>query len=68
VLTARRRATLRAADPALLEAYLALEGRLPQPRESYERVFEELNEALKHTLADLSPEVADTRIPARRTN
>jgi DNA-binding MarR family transcriptional regulator len=53
-ITARGRATLEAADPALLAAYLALEERLPRPREEYEQLLEELNAALEGALATLS--------------
>jgi hypothetical protein len=42
-----------AAEPALLEAYLALERHLPRPREEYERLLGELNGALENALADL---------------
>jgi DNA-binding MarR family transcriptional regulator len=52
-LTARGAAIMRAADPALLEAYLALERRLPRPRQEYERAFDELNEALELALEDM---------------
>ena len=53
-ITARGTATLRAADPALLEAYLALERHLPRPRAEYERMLDELNAALEGALADLT--------------
>jgi DNA-binding MarR family transcriptional regulator len=52
-LTARGRAVMPAADPALLEAYLALERHLPRPRAEYERMLDELNDALEHALEDL---------------
>jgi DNA-binding MarR family transcriptional regulator len=52
-LTARGRAVTVAADPALLEAYLALERHLPRPRVEYEQVLDELNGALEHALEDL---------------
>jgi DNA-binding MarR family transcriptional regulator len=52
-LTARGEAATRAADPALLEAYLALEGHLPRPLEEYERMLDELNEALQLALEDV---------------
>jgi DNA-binding MarR family transcriptional regulator len=52
-LTARGRAVTVAADPALLEAYLALERHLPRPRAEYEQMLAELNEALEHALEDL---------------
>ena len=47
VLTRRGDLATRAADPALLEAYLALEERLPRPLRDYERMLDELNEALE---------------------
>jgi hypothetical protein len=37
----------------LYEAYLALEHRLPRPREEYEAMFDELNQALEEALEDL---------------
>jgi DNA-binding MarR family transcriptional regulator len=52
-ITARGRATLEAADPALLAAYLALEEQLPRPREEYEQLLEELNAALEGALGTL---------------
>ena len=51
-LTARGAALTQAADPALLDAYLALEGRLPRPRAEYERMLDELNQALERVLED----------------
>ena len=42
----------RAADPALLEAYLALERRLPRPRTEYERAVAEVSHALESFLAE----------------
>jgi DNA-binding MarR family transcriptional regulator len=53
-ITARGTAVLRAADPALLEAYLALEDRLPRSREEYEQMLDELNRALEGALDELS--------------
>ena len=50
VPTRKGEAITRAADPALLEAYLALERRLPRPLEHYEQALDELNEALQQTL------------------
>jgi DNA-binding MarR family transcriptional regulator len=47
VLTRRGDLATRAADPALLEAYLALEERLPRPLRDYEQMLDELNEALE---------------------
>ena len=44
----------RAADPALLEAYLALERRLSRPREHYEHRLGELAAALTETLEELN--------------
>ncbi len=43
-----------AADPVLLEAYLALERRLSRPREEYEQRLGELGAALVETLEELS--------------
>ena len=42
---------IRAADPALLEAYVAVEARLPRPLAEYERMIDELNLALEGALA-----------------
>lgn len=50
VLTRRGEAVTEAADPALLEAYLALEQRLQLPLEQYELMLDELNAALQGTL------------------
>ena len=47
VLTQRGEIAVRAADPALLEAYVALEERLPRPLLDYEAMLDELNEALE---------------------
>ena len=47
VLTERGDIAVRAADPALLVAYVALEGRLPRPLREYEVMLDELNEALE---------------------
>jgi DNA-binding MarR family transcriptional regulator len=52
-LTSRGGAVTQAAGDALHEAYLALESHLPRPREEYERMFDELNEALEEALEDL---------------
>lgn len=49
-LTPEGEAMTRAADPALLEAYVALEARLPRPLADYERMLDELSDALKATL------------------
>lgn len=56
--TARGRTLLDAADPALLDAYRALERRLPRPREEYERMFAELNDALEATFGSLVGDVS----------
>lgn len=55
-LTARGKAVTRAADPALLQAYLALEARLPRTLGEYERTLDELNGALQGALEDLLAE------------
>ena len=52
-LTPRGGAVTQAAGDALLEAYLALERHLPRPREEYERMFDEVNQALERALEDL---------------
>ena len=52
-LTAKGAATMRAADPALLEGYLALESRLPRTLEEYEEMLDELVESLASALDDL---------------
>ena len=49
-LTPAGEAMTRAADPALLGAYLAVEARLPRPLAEYERMLDELAEALRGTL------------------
>jgi DNA-binding MarR family transcriptional regulator len=62
VLTRRGEIAIRAADPALLEAYLALEERLPRPRRDYELMLDELNDALEGARAALeAPAPARTR-------
>lgn len=53
-ITARGVRTLERADPVLLDAYLALEARLPRPRTEYEQILAELNEALSHALDALA--------------
>jgi DNA-binding MarR family transcriptional regulator len=55
-LTARGKAATRAADPALLQAYLALERRLPRQLAEYEEMLDELNGALQGALEDLLAE------------
>jgi DNA-binding MarR family transcriptional regulator len=47
VLTAAGKRSIEAADPALLRAYLAVERRLPQPLEDYQRALDEVIEALE---------------------
>jgi DNA-binding MarR family transcriptional regulator len=47
VLTARGKRVIAAADPALLDAYLAVEQRLPRPLRVYEAMIDEVNEALQ---------------------
>ena len=49
-LTPDGEAMTRAADPALLQAYLALEARLPRPLAEYEGMLDELSDALAGTL------------------
>ena len=51
-LTDRGELLARAADPALLEAYLALERRLPRASADYEQRLDELDAALTAILAD----------------
>jgi DNA-binding MarR family transcriptional regulator len=51
-LTEKGEVLARAADPALLEAYLALERRLPRPTDDYEQRLNELDAALAGVLAD----------------
>jgi DNA-binding MarR family transcriptional regulator len=63
-ITARGTAILRAADPVLLEAYLALEERLPRRREEYERMLDELNEALEGALGALSETAVAASAPS----
>jgi DNA-binding MarR family transcriptional regulator len=52
-LTSKGDATMHAADPALLEGYLALERRLPRTLEEYEELLDELTEALASALDDV---------------
>ena len=53
VLTRRGEAVTDAASPALLEAYRALEQRLPRPLEEYELMLDELSDALQEALESL---------------
>jgi DNA-binding MarR family transcriptional regulator len=55
VLTARGKAMIAAADPALFVAYRELERRLPRPLTEYERMLDELNAALHEVV---EPETA----------
>jgi DNA-binding MarR family transcriptional regulator len=64
-LTGRGKAVMQAADPALHEAYLALERHLPRPRDEFERALDELNEALEHALAELDATSRRVSTPAR---
>jgi DNA-binding MarR family transcriptional regulator len=52
-VTEKGEVLVRAADPALLSAYEVLERRLPRTRADYERLLEELGEALAATLGEL---------------
>jgi DNA-binding MarR family transcriptional regulator len=61
VLTRRGEAVTQAADPALLEAYLALEQRLRLPLEQYELMLDELNDALQETLGSLGKSPSSAR-------
>jgi DNA-binding MarR family transcriptional regulator len=51
-LTDKGELLARAADPALLQAYLAVERRLPRASEEYEARLDELDKALAGILAD----------------
>jgi DNA-binding MarR family transcriptional regulator len=53
-LTPRGRRVVEAASDALLDAYVALERRLPRPLSAYERALDELNASLELTLRDLT--------------
>ena len=50
VLTAAGKRTIQAADPALLRAYVAVERRLGRPLEDYQRMLDEVVEALAGAL------------------
>ena len=50
VLTTAGKRTIQAADPALLRAYLAVERRLGRPLEDYQRMLDEVIEALAGAL------------------
>ncbi len=62
-LTRKGRLLARAADPALLQAYLALEERLPRPLEEYEQMLAELIAALGE-VAELTPLPPPARVRA----
>jgi DNA-binding MarR family transcriptional regulator len=51
-LTAKGEVLVRAADPALLEAYLALERRLPRASSEYQTRLDELDSALTQMLGE----------------
>ena len=51
VLTAAGKRAIQAADPALLRAYLAVERRLGRPLEDYQRMLDEVIEALAGALS-----------------
>ena len=61
VLTRRGETVLEAADPALLEAYVALERRLRLPLEQYELMLDELNDALQEALETLHDSPSSAR-------
>jgi hypothetical protein len=50
---------VRAADPALAEAYATLERLLPKRLAHYERALDELNSALEQAVAELAPAADD---------
>jgi DNA-binding MarR family transcriptional regulator len=54
-LTSRGELMVRAADPALAEAYATLERLLPKRLAHYERALDELNSALEQAVAELAP-------------
>jgi DNA-binding MarR family transcriptional regulator len=60
-LTSRGEVMVRAADPALAEAYAALERVLPHPLTHYEATLGELNEGLERALVELSGSQAGDR-------
>jgi DNA-binding MarR family transcriptional regulator len=64
-LTKRGETVIRAADPALLEAYLALEARLERPLAEYERTLAELNRALADVLDAEEPPRESVTEPRR---
>jgi len=67
VLTAHGKTVVEEAGEALLEAYLAVERRLPRPLMYYERVFDEVTDALREALGAAAPEVsAQTTAPTAR--
>ena len=60
VLTARGESMIRAADPALAEAYSALRRLLPRPLAEYEQMLDELNAALERVVAPATAETPRT--------
>src|SRR5215208_2075497 len=58
VLTAHGKTVVEEAGEALLEAYLAVEQRLPRPLADYERVFDEVTDALRQALGAAAPQVS----------
>jgi len=58
-LTSRGELMVRAADPALAEAYATLERLLPKRLAHYERALDELNSALEQAVAELAPAADD---------
>jgi DNA-binding MarR family transcriptional regulator len=56
-LTPRGELLARAAGEPLLRAYLALEERLPRPLEEYQRVLDELTQAVQGVLAEVPAEI-----------
>jgi DNA-binding MarR family transcriptional regulator len=60
-LTSRGEVMARAADPALADAYAALERVLPRPLADYEETLGELNSGLERALAELSGSPAGDR-------
>jgi DNA-binding MarR family transcriptional regulator len=55
VLTAHGKTVVEEAGEALLEAYVAVERRLPRPRREYEQMLDEVTEALQGALEPVAP-------------
>ena len=67
VLSTNGKTVVEEAGDALFEAYLAVERRLPRPLMYYERVFDEVTDALREALGAAAPEVsAQTTAPTAR--